>query len=235
MKIYIMKTKNYFIAFLFVFAAFGLQAQSFGFGFIGTTPKGELKQNGYGTGGGIALEMGTAVLPKFSKGIIETRLMGALDLQCLGYSKKIEDVVLPSKNNDMGTVQFENTSVGFSIGPRFSFNTGSRLTPYAGVFGSFRIFSSFRHNTFYDEEKTAKSENVYNASRLQVGISGGALYRVGKRTYLDFRVSYAQGSGIQYVNLYDSWKDEDGTIRYRMDKSKAVGLLSVQIGLQFGI
>lgn len=230
-----MKTKNYFIAVLLILTAFGLQAQSFGFGFMGTTPKGELKQNGYGTGGGLALEMGTAVLPQFSTGIIETRLMGALDLQCLGYSKKIENVVMPTENKDMGYVQFENTAVGFSVGPRFSINTGTRFTPYTGVFASYRLFSSFRHNFLYDEDKQLEDDHIYTAGRLQAGISGGFLFRVGKKTFIDFRMSYAKGGGIEYVNLYDAWKDEGANVRYRMDKSNTTSLFTTQIGMQFGL
>lgn len=230
-----MKIKNYFIAMLLVFAAFGLQAQSFGFGFMASTPKGDLKQNGYGTGGGLAIELGTGIIPTYSTGIIETRLMGAIDLQCLGYSKKIEDVTMPTENNDKGYVQFENTSVGFSVGPRFSFNTGSRLTPYTSIYSSYRLFSSFRHNTLYNEDEMLKDEHIYTAGRLQVGVSGGFLFRISKNTYLDFRVSYARGGGIKYVNLYDAWKDEDGSIRYRMDRSESTSLLTTQLGLQFGI
>jgi hypothetical protein len=230
-----MKTKNYFIAILFILATFGLKAQSFGFGLMATTPQGELKQSGYGTGGGLALEIGTPILPRFSTGIIETRLMGALDLQCLGYSKKIENVEMPTGSNDMGVVQFENTAFGLSIGPRFSFNTGTRLTPYTGVFGSYRLFSSFRHNTLYEDDKALEDEHIYTTGRLQVGVSGGFLFRIGKNTYFDFRMSFIQGGGIQYVNLYDAWKDEDNSIRYRLDKSRTTSLLTTQLGLQFGI
>lgn len=230
-----MKTKNYFITLLLVLAAFGLQAQSFGFGFMGTTPKGEFKQNGYGTGGGLALEVGSSVLPRFSTGIIETRLMGALDLQCLGYSKKIENVVMPTEDKDMGYVQFENTSVGLSIGPRFSINTGTRLTPYTGVFASYRLFSSFRHNFLYDEDKQLEDDHIYTAGRLQAGISGGMLFRVGRKTFIDLRMSYASGAGIEYVNLYDAWKDEAANVRYRMDKSRTSSLFTTQLGIQFGL
>lgn len=230
-----MKIKNYIIAFLLVFVALGSQAQSFGIGILASTPQGQLKQNGYGTGGGLSIELGTGILPKFSNGIIKTSLIGGIDLQCLGYSKKIEDVVMPTENKDMGYVMFENTAFGATIGPRFMIETGTRLTPYASVFGSFKAFSSFRHNFLYDEDKQIDDEHIYTAGRFMASASGGFLFRVGENTYLDFRMSVSQGSGIKFVNLYDAWKEEAGTIRYRMDESRTTTLITTQVGIQFGI
>lgn len=212
-------------------------AQYGGFHFLGTAPKGALKNRGFGSGGGLEYEYISKPTPKTASKRIETRFFGSIDLQCVGYSKKIEEVAMPTPNNDKGYVYFENTTFGINAGPRFMLNTNTRLTPYADVLAAFRLYGTHRHNTLYDEEREKdlkeKDVTLYTAPRLQFGVSGGFLFRISRRTSFDFRITYTTGPGMQFVNLMDAWKDEDGSIRYRMDSSPTASFLTTRIGLMF--
>lgn len=175
-----MKIKLYIAAIIFSCIGFGLNAQSLSINYISAPPQGEFSQNGFRTMGGFVFDVGGPKISKFSTKIIETNLRGSFDYlsnEIVNKAVSLSDIRMPESGNNVGTVDFSNISLGLAFGPRFTFHTGTRFTPYTDLFGGFRLMSSERYFVPNGkDEDCPEVDNIISSALLQTGVSGGGFY-----------------------------------------------------------
>lgn len=237
-----MKTKIYLLLLLISANTITIKAQNYwGVNAQIVLPQNEFKQKGYSIGGGIGLQYLTKNLVPNST-LFQTRMNYQMDILA-SESKRIKDVVMPTTNNIVDAY-YGNSLVGFSVGPQFSISVGKRWQPYVTVFGTAKIFNSYKsyysnEYYYYGEDYFAPnagaSKDLYSAIRLQYGYGGGFMYRVSNKIHIDVRVSYAKGNGTTFVKLNSVRKTADGDTEFSTEKSRTSEAINAYIGVLFNL
>ena len=116
-----------------------------------------------------------------------------------------------------GSVEVSQSVFTFKVGPEFSFSLpATPLMPYLG--GNLGWHSISGTTTFHGLTKVPSGTfDVESASRIGMGLNGGAVIKIGTAMYLDLGVEYT------FVNpLSKSWTTVDVKNEGRIDSYKAL-------------
>ncbi|KAB2917703.1 MAG: hypothetical protein F9K23_04785 [Bacteroidetes bacterium] len=229
--------KLYMLAFLMLgIVSFAGAQHHIGFYLNGATPFNQLNDSGYRNGIGFSAEyLSPSLFAPNTRSPFEVRVGAGIEFFHHGSSKKVEDLVFNTPNNDLGSSKLQNQMFGFFVAPKFIFNVG-RFSPYVDVFANARIFNSYQVNRFNKEvqgyERTSNKPVVQNAA-AHYGGSVGLIYNLGSRIAFDARVSYSTGSAINFVDLKSPAKDPDlaSGITYRTVRTPVSDMLTYRIGI----
>lgn len=207
-----------------------------GFYLNGASPYNQLKDSGYRHGIGFSVEyLSPSLFAPNVRKPFEVRIGAGIEFFHHGSSKKVENLVFNTPNNDLGSSKLQNQMFGFYVAPKFIFNVG-RVSPYFDVFANARIFNTYQVNRFNREvqgyERTSNKPVVQNGA-AHYGGSLGLIYNLGSRFAFDARVSYSTGSAINFVDLNSPARDPDlaSGIVYRTINTPVSDLLTYRIGI----
>lgn len=225
------------IVIIFILTAMPATAQHyFGLYLNGSTPLNELKDSAYRNGIGFSMEYLSPTLIK--AGNFEARVGAGIDFLHFGRSKKVEDLVFNTPNNDKGYSRLENYSFDIQIAPKFIYNAG-KISPYIDLFTGIRGFYSTQTNTFNKQvqgyEKSSSNTLLQNAV-VHSGGSVGLIYNLTSSVAFDLRFSYSTGAGIKFTDLGSARKDPayESNILYRNTNTvKNSDLFIFRIGVLF--
>lgn len=235
-QLYTMK-KYYFISLFILGLGSAATAQHhIGFYLNGASPYNQLKDSGYRHGIGFSFEyLSPSLFAPKTRSPFEVRIGAGIEFFHHGSSKKVENLVFNTPNNDLGSSKLQNQLFGFYVAPKFIFNIG-RVSPYVDVFANARIFNSYQVNRFNREvqgyERTTSKPVVQNTA-AHYGGSLGIIYNLGSRFAFDARVSYSTGSAINFVDLNSPTRDPDmaSGIVYRKINTPVSDMLTYRIGV----
>ncbi|HYG16788.1 MAG TPA: hypothetical protein VEC12_13610 [Bacteroidia bacterium] len=225
------------LALLFTALAFKAGAQhSLGIYLNGSTAQNQLRDSGYRDGVGFSVEYLSPSLLSLGKRF-EVRVGAGFEFLHYGTSRRVENLVMGTPNNDLGSVKLQNQMVGFYVAPKFIFNTGN-FSPYFDVFAAIRGFNSYqvtRLNQEVEGYERNSSKSVLENGVGQWGGSLGLLYHLNSNISFDARVSYSTGGTIKFTDLNSVMRNPDmqSDVKYRNITSPVSDLLVFRIGVLF--
>jgi hypothetical protein len=227
------------------FVVFGLArpmvAQHYlGIYFGGSSPTGQLKDSGFSNGFGYAVEYLSPSL--FSGSVLkkpfEIKIGAGFERFVQGNSKKIDDVVMGTPNNDLGSVKFQNRMFGIYVAPKFIINF-DRFSPYADLFIGALTYRSYQvstlNNTVKDYKRVSSKGVLGNDFKLHTGVSIGCMYNLSKTVVFDARVSYTKSGAVEFANFNTITRDPNyNTFVYcRAIDSPSANMVTYRVGILY--
>jgi hypothetical protein len=187
-------------------------------------PLNELDENCYRNGVAFDLEiLSPSLLNKTSP--LQLKVGGHLDY--LGSGREKNEAYAVFDGESTGDLDYpidittRNNSFGFHGMLRLKLNNSWKIQPYLdGIVGGRALFTT-ETSTLQNPEPDTEPSNTKNLHRNITFIFGGsvgALVKLSRMTYLDFRVTYSHGSRADFVNLDKITYDPvDRVLDYRGD------------------
>ena len=173
---------------------------SLGLHLLYAKPMFELEDNRYRDGFSFDLEVLSPSLLNESSPF-QFKLGGHIDYTGSGNEKTVVELQEPA--GELADYRVRNQSVGLHLIARLS-TKEMKITPYIdGIIGGRGLFST-QIISLQDEDpdyESTSTEFLTDDITFIYGGSLGALVKLGKNSYMDYRITYSQGSRADFVSL----------------------------------